>query len=305
MKKIITIIVVLLGCLNVDAQTATVQPKIMVIPYVVEGVDLRKAIEADPNIRIVLSKIREAFDNRGFNTVDFETKLKAQSTNNALSQNAQQDLKAMLIQGSGADIYVETEYLFSESASGNSVKVLMKACDVSTGSSLANKDAFSGTFYSNDVGRLAGSAVEKVADDFLNVIQNKFNDIVANGRSIILDFKVGDTYLEVKTPLTTINVKYGKDIKTLPPKPFSSTDRMVKHLKELAGSLKDHEKAVFLQVYQYRITERKERLRSTHYEEVSQTFKDAAEAGVEFWEIQMDFKPEGITLYSVTKSTDL
>ena len=53
-----------------------------------------------------------------------------------------------------------------------------------------------------------------------------------------LDFKVGDTYLEVKTPLTTINVKYGKDIKTLPPKPFSSTDRMVKHLKELAGSLK-------------------------------------------------------------------
>ena len=58
-------------------------------------------------------------------------------------------------------------------------------------------------------------------------------------------------------------------------------------------------------MYQYRITERKERLRSTHYEEVSQTFKDAAEAGVEFWEIQMDFRPEGVTLYSVTKSADL
>ena len=41
-----------------------------------------------------------------------------------------------------------------------------------------------------------------------------------------LDFKVGDTYLEVKTPLTTINVKYGDKIKMLPPKPFSSTDRM-------------------------------------------------------------------------------
>ena len=35
-----------------------------------------------------------------------------------------------------------------------------------------------------------------------------------------LDFKVGDTYQEVKTPLTTINVEYGKNIKTLPPKPF-------------------------------------------------------------------------------------
>ncbi len=111
--------------------------------------------------------------------------------------------------------------------------------------------------------------------------------------------------MEVKTPLTTINVKYGKDIRALPPKPFSSTDRMVKHLRELAGSLKDHEKAVFLQVFQYRITERKARLRSTHYEEVSQTFREASEAGVEFWEIQMDFRPEGVTLYSVTRSTDL
>ena len=70
-------------------------------------------------------------------------------------------------------------------------------------------------------------------------------------------------------------------------------------------SLKDHEKAVFLQVFQYRITERKARLRSTHYEEVSQAFREASEAGVEFWEIQMDYRPEGVTLYSVTRSEDL
>lgn len=120
-----------------------------------------------------------------------------------------------------------------------------------------------------------------------------------------LDFKVGDTYLEVKTPLTTINVKYGTSIKTLPPKPFSSTDRMVKHVNELAGSLQEHERAVFLQVYQYRITERKERLRSTHYEEVSRTIREAIEKGVEFWEVQMDFRPEGVELCSVKRSTDL
>ena len=80
---------------------------------------------------------------------------------------------------------------------------------------------------------------------------------------------------------------------------------MVKHLNELAGSLKDYEKAVFLQVFQYRITEKKERLRSTHYEEVSQTFRNAAKAGVEFWEIQLDFRPKGVALYKVTRSEDL
>ena len=66
-----------------------------------------------------------------------------------------------------------------------------------------------------------------------------------------------------------------------------------------------NEKAVFLQVFQYRITEKKERLRSTHYEEVSQTFKEASDAGVEFWEVQMDFRPEGVTLYNVVRSADL
>lgn len=120
-----------------------------------------------------------------------------------------------------------------------------------------------------------------------------------------LDFKVGDTYLEVKTPLTTINVKYGRDVKVLPQKAFSSTDRMVKHVNQLAGSLADHERAVFLQVYQYRITERKERLRSTHYEEVSRTIRSAIEKGVEFWEIQTNFYSEGVSLFKVERSTDL
>lgn len=36
-----------------------------------------------------------------------------------------------------------------------------------------------------------------------------------------------------------------------------------------------------------------------------EALKDAAEAGVEFWEIQMDFRPEGVTLYNVARSEDL
>lgn len=191
--KNITIFVFLLVATLCSAQnSATVQPKIMAMPYVTEGNDIRQTIETDPNIRIVLSKIREAFDKRGFTTIDFETKLKAQSVNNALSDNAQTSRSAMIIQNSGADIYVETEYIYTPSAGGNSVKVLMKACDVSTGGALASKDAFSGLFYTEDIGRLAGAAVEKVADEFLNVIQSKFDDIVENGRAIILDVKIDD-----------------------------------------------------------------------------------------------------------------
>ena len=53
-----------------------------------------------------------------------------------------------------------------------------------------------------------------------------------------LDFKVGNIYIEVKTPLITINVKYGKNIKNKKTKPSSSTERLAKHMKDLAQSKK-------------------------------------------------------------------
>lgn len=165
-------------------QTVTIQPKIMVVPFVKEGEDIRNVLENDVNKRIVLTKIKEAFDSRGFTTVDFLGRLKALSKANGLAMDNQSDLKTMIIQQSGADIYVDAEIDVVLSGSGNGVKVIMTAYDTSTGNSLANKVGDSGKFYTDDIGRLASKAVEGQADAFLNVMQTKFNDIVTNGRSI-------------------------------------------------------------------------------------------------------------------------
>lgn len=119
-----------------------------------------------------------------------------------------------------------------------------------------------------------------------------------------LDFLVGDTYLEVKTPLTTLHVKYGSDIKTKPITPFSSTDRFVKHINELANSLKEHERAILLTVYQYEITEPKERQKSTHYTEVSATIQEAKKKGLEAYEISMKFAKDGVELVSCKNITE-
>lgn len=188
MKKIFAILCWFLGFAAAYAQSVTVQPKIMVIPYTKQGEDITQILEQDVNKRIVLTKIREAFDSRGFTTVDFAAKLKSISRNEGLAQDAQTDLKSMIIQQSGADIYVEAEMDILLSESGNSVKTILTAYDISTGGSLANKVGESGKFYTDDIGKLASKAVEKVADDFLDVIQVKFTDIVNNGRSINIDF---------------------------------------------------------------------------------------------------------------------
>lgn len=168
----------------------------MVVPFVKDGEDIRTVLEEDADKRIVLTKVKEAFDSRGFTTVDFWGKLKAGSVQAAMSDEQQSDLKSMIIASSGADIYVDTEMVINRSASGNAVKVIITAYDISTGSSLSNKVGDSGKFYTDDFGRLGSKAIESCADDFLNVMQTKFNDMVQNGKSLnmTIGFEEGSQY---------------------------------------------------------------------------------------------------------------
>ena len=118
-----------------------------------------------------------------------------------------------------------------------------------------------------------------------------------------LDLLVGSTYLEVKTPLTTLQVVYGKHIRTRKTAPFSSTERFVKHVNELAGSLQEHERAILLTVRQYEVTAPKAHQKSTHYEEVRRTMEEAVRKGLETWEANMRFSPEGVELLTYRNTT--
>lgn len=188
-KSILYVLFCIISIFNGVAQNVTtVQPKIMVIPYTKEGEDIRSILEEDVNKRITLTKIKEAFDSRGFTTIDFAARLKAASQSAIFQSESQTDLKSQLIEMSGADIYVEAEMDILLSSSGNSVKVIVSAYDVSTGASLANKVGESGKFYTDDIGKLASKAIETCAEDFLNTIQVKFNDIIENGRSLMISF---------------------------------------------------------------------------------------------------------------------
>lgn len=171
---------------NSGGQVITVQPKIMVIPYTKEGEDLRTVLENDENKRIAITKIKEAFDSRGFTTVDFTAKLKAAKDNNLFTMDNQTDIKTQIIQMSGADVYTQAEVIVEESTSGNSVKLILTAYEASTGNSLSNKVGESGKFYTEDYNKLASKAVESCVVDFLNIMQNKFTDIVNNGKSVIV-----------------------------------------------------------------------------------------------------------------------
>ena len=188
-KSIIQTVLFLLFMLPTIAQNV-VQPKIMVIPYTKEGEDIRTVLEADDNKRIVLAVIKEAFDERGVTTIDFIAKLKAMESGNVFNLDNKQDAKSLIIDMSGADIYVEAEIICQQGyVSGKDegrVKVVVTAYETATGASLANKVGESGTFYTSDIGKLGMKAISSCADDFLRVMQTKFSDIAENGRSLML-----------------------------------------------------------------------------------------------------------------------
>ena len=167
-----------------------VQPKIMVVPYTNEGEDIRTILEKDENKRIVLTKIKEAFDERGVTTIDFVAKLKAMESGNVFNYDNKQDVKSQIIDMSGADIYVESEIIcLQQLINGKTesrVKIVITAYEAATGASLANKIGESGAFYTKDIGKLGIKAISSCVDDFLRVMQTKFSDISENGRSLML-----------------------------------------------------------------------------------------------------------------------
>lgn len=180
----------------------TAQPTIMVVPYTKANDDIRKTLDADPNRRIAITKVKEAFDNRGYSTIDFVAKLKEAETRQVFTMDNQTDIKTQIIEFSGADIYVEAEAVLQRSSSGNNVEVILTAYDASTATSLSNKVGFSGKFYTEDFGKLTAKAVESVVEDFLNVMQGKFTEMLENGRFVAVEFSFSaDSDLRMSTEI--------------------------------------------------------------------------------------------------------
>lgn len=165
-------------------EVSTVQPTIMVIPFTKEDQDIRTILEDDFNKRIAIAKVKEAFDNRGFTTKDFVGSLKIALKETSLNSDNKTDLKANVIRLSGADFYVEVEVFVQKTNTGNSVKLILQGYDSFTGQSLSNKVGESGKYYTEDIAKLSQKAVESCSEEFLNTLNTKFGDIVANGRSI-------------------------------------------------------------------------------------------------------------------------
>lgn len=111
-----------------------------------------------------------------------------------------------------------------------------------------------------------------------------------------LDFLVGNTYLEVKTPLQSLQIDIPNYVKNKKVTPFSSTERFVKHITELGKSLQNHERAILLTCFIYDNPGFEVINKSTNYEEVKAAIDKSTALGVEIWQVNFKILPEGVRL---------
>lgn len=111
-----------------------------------------------------------------------------------------------------------------------------------------------------------------------------------------LDIKVDDTYIEIKTPLQTLQIDYDSDIKTKKVTKFSSTTRFIKHINELTDSLKENERAILINTFQYDNPGYEIINKSTNFEEVKSNVEQCINKGIEIWQVNMKIDEKGVEL---------
>ena len=156
------------------------------------------------------------------------------------------------------------------------------------------------------------NAANRYVEYFL--VNGGFKDMIGSENKVLreqvlgiskLDFLVGDTYIEVKTPLQNLQIDYPDYIKTKKVTPFSSTDRFVKHITELGNSLEHNERAILLICFIYDNPGFEVKQKSTNSKEVKAIVNRNIDLGVETWQVNFKIEPDGVTLMKYFRNTNI
>ncbi|MCD0476236.1 DUF6175 family protein [Flavobacterium sp. EDS] len=165
--------------------------KIMVVPYNKQNEDIRTVLDDNPHIRTAVSKVKEAFDQRGWSTVDFVANLRAAQANAAFTSDRQSNFKSDLLTTSGADFYVQVDVQITTDESGTNTVLNLTAFETHTGASFSNKTGTS-KFASNDYEKLITKAFERIQEEFLNTLMVKTDEIRDIGRACMVEFNLDE-----------------------------------------------------------------------------------------------------------------
>lgn len=163
--------------------------------------DYKAALAADMQLKAVISKINNLMADRGFPLKDLEQTSK--SINNLSTEDrlitsktsgsaiVESDLDR-LRRTAKADIILEIEWQVNKTGPKSSVTYNLRGLDAYSGKQVAGSEGTGKGSFSAELPILLEEAVQDHMDQFVARLQAHFEDMMANGREVVLDMRIFD-----------------------------------------------------------------------------------------------------------------
>ncbi|RUA13279.1 MAG: hypothetical protein DSY83_11780, partial [Flavobacteriia bacterium] len=191
-----------------DCDVLTVQPSIMVLPRTNEGENLRTIMDEQPEVRVAISKVKQAFDERGYTTMDFETTLRAVTRDETVTSETQTEFKNRIFRNIPSDIVVEIDVIIREIVTGPKsdygATLILEANVTDNGNSMASITMDSGLKSFDDKISLISVAMRKKSRDeddkpgkplldvFLETMNDKWAEMREKGKTVKMEFSLSE-----------------------------------------------------------------------------------------------------------------
>lgn len=161
-------------------------PTITVVPYRQETQTYKEIFQSDADLRMAVARVQEGFNKLGVTTIDFEGRLEAMWRSREFNAVAVQSEEKLLLDNSGADVYIIVDFIKDRDPQGNRASLNMKAYETASGNLLSSSVDWTNRFMTDDFDRLCVMAVEQQIEPFLEDLKVNFAKSIHEGKSVAL-----------------------------------------------------------------------------------------------------------------------
>lgn len=163
--------------------------------------DYKAAVSADKQLNAVISKINILMADRGFPLKDLQQTIKSISNLSAEDRLVRSKMSGSTIAESPldrlrrtakADIVLEIDWTVNTVGPKSSITYNLRALDAYSNKQIAGAEGTGKGSFSAEIPVLLEEAVQDHMDSFVERLQQHFDDLLANGREVVLDMHVFD-----------------------------------------------------------------------------------------------------------------
>ena len=163
--------------------------------------DYKAAVSSDQQLNAIISKINTLMADRGFPLKDLQQNLRSISnlsaedrliTSKTSGSNIQESPLDRLRRTAKADILLEIDWMVNTVGPKSSITYNLRAIDAYSNKQVAGAQGTGKGSFSAEIPVLLEEAVQDHMDSFVERLQSHFDDLLTNGREVVLDMRVFD-----------------------------------------------------------------------------------------------------------------